>query len=239
MERIHLKDTQYLRDPGSWSYRAYMAGARAMLKALELLPESERAFAYSVGNDQHLLGLLVRSEELQQERRRQDAQRVLCTASYDKYELAAFLLDAPKVNPDGCLALEDGTPLEDFTHRPLLENPGWPRYTIQHHSDNDWFIDRKGYCRLPLPERANYSYDRQFKLGQVCCLKVSSNDTVMMKELLKSLIRLGDKALNDRLLFASTPLDPGEPDPYGTYDPDAPLVEYRAVITETSLRRLS
>lgn len=227
----------YLNNPNSPTYQAFMDGARHVLTALQLLPKSEWPFALSVRNDAHILAFLARRAELIDQCRREDAQRVIGLYGYNKYELAAFLLDVPKLDENGLAYMMNGTVLEDRPGHlhPRVDNPGWPRHTIVDCTgESDVPISRGRYCQLSLEERENYNYIRVFILGidheDFPKHRIQSNDKVMMEELIRALIRIGDPIINRRLLDAATP--PARED--DLYDDliAYPLCRYNGVILD-------
>lgn len=237
-KKYHATIPSYLNNPNSLTYRAFMDGARHVLTALQLLPKSEWPFALSVENDAHILALLDRRAELIDQRRREDAQHIISLYGYNRYELAAFFLDVPKLNEDGLVCTSAGTVLEDQPGhlRPNVGNPGWPRRTIVSCAgENDRPIPRDIYRRLSLEERENYNYIRIFILGidheNLPKHRIQSDDTVMMEELIRALICIGDPIINRRLLDAATPpvSDDDRYDDLIAY----PLCHYKGIILDT------
>lgn len=207
MNRIRFESPNVSRylfmDHKSKEAAAFFEGARAIMSTLQLMPAEEYASALSVRNNQHIIALLVRGEEQQQARRRNDARELLKIYDVDELKFAAFLLDLPKVN-ENCQAIEpDGTLLEDEMFRPLpgKTHNGWPFYKITHF-ETDSELSRAEYLTLNEDTQDEYCYRRYFDLtgryGRPA-LRISDTDQYLMQELIRRLILTNNRRINLRL----------------------------------------
>lgn len=195
--------SRYLRDPKSKEAAAFFEGARAIMAALQLMPTNEYVSALSVRNNQHIIALLVRSEEQQQARRRNDVREILKIYDVDKLGFAAFIFDLPRINQNGQATDPDGTPLEDEMFRllPGKTHEGWPLYKITHH-ETGTEISRAEYLALSENAQDDYCYNRYFDLTKYGrpALRICNTDRYMMEELIRNTILINDHPINKRIL---------------------------------------
>lgn len=216
MNRMCFSGTigEALRDPQSKTAKAFFSGARAMMTALETMSPGEYQQALSAKNQQHIIALLVTSEERQRERRRSDMEALLKVYWVDKYKLRGFIFDVPAVDSLYGIATDiNGGYIEDEDFQ-LLPNhqgvPYWPNYKITNDTDGST-ITREEYFALDEDEQLNYSYIRYFMLetaNKKPALQVSSLDPYAMEALIRQDILIGDIEVNRRYRYAITSDDP-------------------------------
>lgn len=200
---IRTNLSYYLQNPKSSEARAFFEGARSMITALQLAPASEYPNILSTSNQQHIIALLVQSDEQQRTRRRKDAQQMLKLYDVDKMSFLAFIFDLPKINMLGQAIDENGDPLEDKMFRPLpgKTHDGWPDRKIRHlHTEQE--ITRSEYLALDESKRWEYDYCRYFNLSLngKPSYRISSSDRYIMEELIRQSILINDPEINNRYL---------------------------------------
>lgn len=193
----------YLQSPNSREARAFFEGARSMMTALQLAPASNYPSILSTSNQQHIIALLVQSDEQQRMRRRKDAQQMLKLYTVDKMSALAFIFDLPGINMWGQAIDKNGDPLEDKMFRPLpgKTHDGWPDRKIKHlHTGEE--ISRSEYLALDESDRWEYDYCRNFylNLNGKPSFRISSSDHYIMEELIRQSILIGDSGINRRFL---------------------------------------
>lgn len=200
---VSAKFNRYLQSPQSLEARAFFEGARSMMTALQLAPASDYPSMLSTSNQQHIIALLVQSDEQQRARRQHDVQQLLRLYDYDKLKLLAFIFDLQKINQNGQAVDETSEPLEDDMFRPLpgKTQPGWPDYKIEHHH-NDEYITRDKYLALSEEDQQDYTHHRYFhlRLAGEQALRICSSDYYLMAELIRQTILIGDPGINRRYL---------------------------------------
>ena len=200
---IRTNLSYYLQNPKSREARAFFEGARSMMSALQLAPASEYPSILSTSNQQHIIALLVQSDEQQRARRRKDAQQMLKHYDVDKMSFLAFIFDLPKINMLGQAVDKNGEPLEDQMFRPLpgKTHDGWPDRKIEHR-ETDREITRAEYLVLSEDEQYEYSYLRYFNLtlNGKPSFRISSSDHYIMEELIRQSILINDPEINNRYL---------------------------------------
>lgn len=193
----------YLQSPNSREARAFFEGARSMMTTLQLAPASDYPSILSTSNQQHIIALLVQSDEQQRARRRKDAQQMLKLYDVDKMSFLAFIFDLPKINMLGQAVDKNGEPLEDQMFRPLpgKTHDGWPDRKIEHR-ETDREITRAEYLVLSEDEQYEYSYLRYFNLtlNGKPSFRISSSDHYIMEELIRQSILINDPEINNRYL---------------------------------------
>lgn len=198
-----------LCNPKSKTAKAFFEGARAMMTTLELMAPDEYRQALSTKNQQHIIALLVKGEELQHERRRNDMEALLKTYWINKEKLRGFIFDVPALDDlngramDGC-----GNYIEDekFQLLPEYRDVYWPMYNITSYS-NDNAITRDEYLALSDEERLDYGYIRCFMLETLNhepVLRILNSDPYAMEALIRQDILIGDPEVNRRYLYAVT-----------------------------------
>ncbi len=193
----------YLQSPNSREARAFFEGARSMMTALQLAPASDYPSILSTSNQQHIIALLVQSDEQQRMRRRKDAQQMLKLYTVDKMSALAFIFDLPGINMWGQAIDKNGDPLEDKMFRPLPDktHDGWPDRKIKHlHTGEE--ISRSEYLTLDESDQREYDYCRNFclNLNDKPSFRISSSDHYIMEELIRQSILIGDSGINRRFL---------------------------------------
>lgn len=215
MNRMCFSGTigEALRDPQSKTAKAFFSGARAMMTALETMSPGEYQQALSAKNQQHIIALLVTSEERQRERRRSDMEALLKVYWINKDKLRGFIFDVPAVDSLNGIATDtNGGHIEDENFQLLsdCQSPYWPNYKITNDTDGST-LTREEYFALDEDERLNYSYVRYFMLETVNrkpALQVSSIDPYAMEALIRQDILIGDMEINRRYQHAITSDDP-------------------------------
>lgn len=211
MNRVCFSGTigEALRDPQSKTAKAFFSGARAMMTALELMAPGEYQQALSAKNQQHIIALLVKSEEKQRERRRSDMEALLKVYWADKEKLRGFIFDVPAIDDLSGRATDMyGNHIEDenFQLLPDCQSTYWPNYKITNDTDNTE-IAREEYLALDEDKQINYSYIRYFMLetsNSKPALQISSIDPYAMEALIRQDILIGDTAVNRRYNYAIT-----------------------------------
>ena len=193
--------------------KAFFSGARAMMTALELMTPGEYQQALSAKNQQHIIAILVKSEEKQRERRRNDMEALLKVYWADKEKLRGFIFDVPAIDSlNGIATDSNGNHIEDenFQLLPDCQNSHWPNYKITNGMD-DTTITREEYLALDEDERVNYDYIRYFMLetaNEKPALQISSIDPYALETLIRQDILIGDMAVNRRYEHAIISDDP-------------------------------
>ena len=215
MNKMYFNGTfgEVLRNPQSKTAKAFFDGARAMMTALELTPPSEYQQALSAKNQQHIIALLVKSEECQRERRMNDMEYLLKVYGFDKDKLRGFIFDVPRVDATTGRATDffgnytDYIEDEKFQLFPDWSNSYWPNYKIVDYLDDNKSITRNEYFKLSEEERLDYSYIRYFKLETADgkpLLQISSTDRYAMAALIRQDIQIGDEGVIKRYDYALT-----------------------------------
>lgn len=215
MNRMCFSGTigEALRDPQSKTAKTFFSGARAMMTALETMSPGEYQQALSAKNQQHIIALLVESEERQRERRRNDMEALLKVYWVNKKKLRGFIFDVPAIDAITGIATDDNDGhIEDesFQLLPKCKYMYWPNYKVEHDTTGE-VLARDQYLALDEDEQINYSYIRYFMLETANgkpALQVSSTDHYAMEALIRYDILIGDEGVNRRYAYAVTHDDP-------------------------------
>lgn len=211
--RVYLesKMAQFLMDQNSPGGKAFMEGARAMLKALRNLTHEEFTKATANAGNSHITAVLIEAERRNTELHRNDVRAHLDAYEWDICEALEFLFNLSGIISfgSGRAISRDGNYLEDENFRPLAEEEttGWADCTFEYHGDGDKQITRERYLMLDAPERNEYAKSMFFALrlnGNVV-MKGASYDACFVGELIKKVIAgIGSISILQRFYLYAT-----------------------------------
>lgn len=206
-------------DPNSKESKAFFAGARAIMAALEEISADQHAQMLAFKNQQHIMAVLATGKHQREERKRQEALVLVGYCHIDKAKLRGFLFDAPAISDDGRAMGVNGEFLEDENYTPIpgIVNPGWPECTI-YNIDSGEKIGLEKYNQLLPEEREQYSRYKTLTFRSSSnrpTIQIHDFDHEIIEELIRRDIMIGDP-VNDRY-FNEAIMDREDKEPGALY----------------------